>query len=366
MEPKYGDWRIVRKINSGSFGTVYEIEKTDYGVFKAALKVITLPKSEYIIHDLKNSGMDDQSVKSYLEGEIEEIVKEFVLMSRLKGNSNIVSYEDHQIIPHTDRIAWDIYIRMELLTPLDEFFHSHPLTRQGVIQLGIDMCKALEQCRKMKIIHRDIKPSNILVSQLGDFKLGDFGVSRTVERTVSDMTQGQGTPDYMAPEIFKGQSYGSSVDIYSLGLVMYRLLNKNRLPFLPQYPTPIRYEDNVRARTQRLSGVEILPPCEDDTRLSEIVLKACAYEPSMRYSSPLLMRQDLETLLLDKDKRLSGFEGEEQERAKNAYNKLDETENGKTSDVFRFGQNKTNGGHLNERREEKKEMNDFFTSAGDL
>ena len=49
------------------------------------------------------------------------------------------------------------------------------LTENEVIQLGLDLSKALEYCRKLNIIHRDIKPENIFVSRFGDFKLGDFG-----------------------------------------------------------------------------------------------------------------------------------------------------------------------------------------------
>ena len=85
------------------------------------------------------------------------------------------------------------------------------------------------------VVHRDIKPENIFVSATGDFKLGDFGIARTIEKTTFGMSK-KGTYPYMAPEIYQGKESDILVDMYSLGLVMYRMLNDNRLPFFPEYP----------------------------------------------------------------------------------------------------------------------------------
>lgn len=92
---------------------------------------------------------------------------EFALMSKLRGNSNIVSYEDHAVVAHENAIRWDIYIRIELLTPLFEHMKEHPLSVRDVILLGIHICRALEVCQKYNIIHRDIKPENIFISKTG-------------------------------------------------------------------------------------------------------------------------------------------------------------------------------------------------------
>ncbi len=298
-EPVFGVWKIKRLIGEGSFGKVYEIEREDFGrTYKAALKIITIPSSQSEVKSIKADGMDDDSVTSYFRSFVEEVVDEFALMSKLKGNSNIVSYEDHMVIEHPDEIRWDILIRMELLTPLTDYTTENGMTRREIIQLGIDICKALELCQKYNIIHRDIKPENIFVSENGDYKLGDFGIARTIEKTTNGLSK-KGTYTYMAPEVYKGEAYGSSVDLYSLGLVMYRLLNNNRVPFLPAYPEPITYSDRETAMTKRLSGAALPKPANDDGRLSEIILKACAYSPKDRYSSPMQMRMELEAILYE-------------------------------------------------------------------
>ena len=292
----FGKWRIERKIGEGSFGTVYEIRREDFGqVYRAALKVITVPQSETELKNARQEGMDDGSIHTYFYSMVEDIVREFALMSRLKGMTNVVSYEDHEVVPHDDGMGWDILIRMELLTPLLEYAYDHPFSRRDIIRLGIDMCRALELCQKYNIIHRDVKPENIFVSGGGDFKLGDFGIARTVEKTMSGMSK-KGTYNYMAPEVYRGGAYGFSVDTYSLGVVMYRLLNNNRLPFLPQPPEPITYSQRETALAKRMGGEQPPAPVNAGGRLGEIVLRACAFAPEDRYSSPGQMRQELEAI----------------------------------------------------------------------
>lgn len=298
-EPIFGAWKIKNKLGEGNFGAVYEIEREDFGTtYHAALKTITIPKNQAELDSILDDGMDATSAESYLQQFVEKIVSEFVLMSKLKGNSHIVSYEDHQVIKHKDGIGWDILIRMELLTPMMSYMKTTSITKRDVIKLGIDMCRALELCQKYNIIHRDIKPENIFISDSGDFKLGDFGIAKEVEKTQSGLTK-TGTQTYMAPEVYKGQPYGSSVDLYSLGVVLYRLLNHNRAPFMPQYPNPISYSDRERALIMRMGGHHFPAPSgvEEGCRLAEIALKACSFNPDDRYSSPTQMREDLEAIM---------------------------------------------------------------------
>ncbi len=300
-EPIFGAWRITRLIGEGSFGKVFEMEREDFGVtYKAALKAITVPANESEVREVMAEGMDEASVRDYFGTFVQDLVKEFALMSKLKGNSNVVSYENHQVIEHKGGIGWDILIQMELLTPLNEYTRKRTITRQDVIRLGIDLCKALELCQKYNIIHRDVKPENIFISDAGDYKLGDFGIARTVEKTTSGLSK-KGTYTYMAPEVYKGEAYGSTVDIYSLGIVLYRLLNGNRTPFLPAAPAPITHADRENALVKRLSGAALPPPSHAEGRLSEIVLKACAYDPKERYSSPMQMRHELEAILYSQE-----------------------------------------------------------------
>jgi len=293
----FDKWKICRELGQGSYGTVYEIQREDFGgVYKAALKVITVPQSRTELQSVLDEGMTPPQAKQYFYSVVEDIGRECAIMSRLKGTGNIVSYEDHTVIRHSDGIGWDILIRMELLHPLLPYVYQHPMARRDIIRLGIDICKALELCQRYNIIHRDIKPENIFISDNGDYKLGDFGIARTIERTTSGLSK-KGTYSYMAPEVYIGKKYGFSVDTYSLGLVLYRMLNKNRGPFLPQPPEAITYDNREQALARRVSGEPLPRPFYGEGRLGEIVLKACAFDPKDRYSSPQQLRQELEAIL---------------------------------------------------------------------
>jgi len=276
-------WESVRQIGSGSFGKVYEIQREEFGkTYKAALKVITIPQNESELENAYDEGMDEKSVTDYFRGFVESITDEFALMSQMKGYTNIVSYEDHIVIPHEGRVGWDILIRMELLTPIQKWCKDNPLSESDVIKLGCDICRALEICQRKNIIHRDIKPENIFVNEFGDYKLGDFGIARTVEKTMSNLSK-KGTYSYMAPEVYLGKNYGTTADIYSLGTVLYRFLNENRTPFLPL--GVIKFTDKEEALTKRMSGLPVPSPAHGSEKLKAVVLKSIAFDPKERYRS---------------------------------------------------------------------------------
>ena len=229
----------------------------DANVNPCALKIITIPKSDAEIATQRSEGMDDISIQKYYQHMVDDIRKEFELMSELKGCNNVASCEDFIAYRHKDGFGFDIMIRMELLLPLISFEMENEIDEMTVIKLGIDMCQALERCSIKNIIHRDIKPDNIFLSSMGDFKLGDFGIARTMDNTVMMMSR-KGTPNYMAPEVYFSKPYDNTADIYSLGIVLYRMLNDRRIPFLPPAPKQINKEDREGAFMKRIQGV-VLP-----------------------------------------------------------------------------------------------------------
>ena len=300
-EPVFGKWYITKQLGAGSYGKVFEIQRTDAldgTVYRGALKAITIPSSpEELQSVLDEDGLDRQGASSYFREIVVALNREIALMNKVKGHSNIVSYEDHDVIEHADGIGWDILIRMELLTPISQYFKQFDtIPRQAVLRLGIDLCRALEVCEKYSIIHRDIKPANIFVSDTGDFKLGDFGVARTASASTGASTFA-GTVNYMAPEVFRREKYTASVDTYSLGLVMYQLLNANRMPFYPPYPQPLTALAKERAHDRRLAGEPLPDPVNASGPLADILRKACAPVPADRFASPTEMRLALEAVL---------------------------------------------------------------------
>ena len=100
----------------------------------------------------------------------------------------------------------------------------------------------------------------------------------------------------MAPEMYKGEEYDSRADIYSLGIVLYKLRNHNRIPFINLEKQLITYRDKENALTRRMSGEQLPPPADAGAGLSEVILKACAYDREDRYQTAEEFREALEAV----------------------------------------------------------------------
>lgn len=292
------EWELIEKIGEGSFGKVYKAKRTERGrSFYSAIKIISIPASKGELDSVRSEMNNEQSTREYFRNLVEDCIQEIYTMEHFCGNSHVVSFEDFKVVEYLDEIGWDISIRMEYLTSFMDYCTGKELTEKEVIKLGCDLAMALIYCRKLNIIHRDVKPENIFVSRFGDFKLGDFGIAREQAHTMSNMSK-KGTYSYMAPEIYKGEKYDSSIDIYSLGIVLYKLMNQNRLPFLSLDKQLITYRDKETALAQRMAGEKMPAPVNASASFSHIILKACAYEPGKRYRKPEDMLRDLEKLRL--------------------------------------------------------------------
>lgn len=293
-EVSWSGWKTVGVLGRGSFGAVYEIQRDMLGdTEKAALKVISIPRSENEIQELYNDGYDDESITDTYQEQLKSIVSEYSMMRRLNDCANVVHCDDVHYEKKTEGFGWDIYIKMELLTPLAQAL-PEDISEKTVIQVGKDICRALILCAKNNIVHRDIKPQNIFVSPNGAYKLGDFGVAKTVERTMGGTIIG--TFKYMAPEVYRGLPYGAAADIYSLGLVLYWMLNHRRMPFMPLPPAKVLAGMDGDAANRRLLGDPIPAPANGSEGLKKIVLKACAYDAKDRYKSAEEMLAALENV----------------------------------------------------------------------
>lgn len=292
------EWELIEKIGEGSFGKVYKAKRTERGrSFYSAIKIISIPASKGELDSVRSEMNNEQSTREYFRNLVEDCIQEIYTMEHFCGNSHVVSFGDFKVVEYLDEIGWDISIRMEYLTSFMDYCTGKELTEKEVIKLGCDLAMALIYCRKLNIIHRDVKPENIFVSRFGDFKLGDFGIAREQAHTMSNMSK-KGTYSYMAPEIYKGEKYDSSIDIYSLGIVLYKLMNQNRLPFLSLDKQLITYRDKETALARRMAGEKMPAPVNASAAFSHIILKACAYEPGKRYRKPEDMLRDLEKLRL--------------------------------------------------------------------
>lgn len=284
------DWTIRKEIAKGSKGTVvYQIvRKEDDFEEICALKAIPIisERGDYASladHRKKEYQKALSDRKAYARHEVQN-------MSKVRSRTNIVDYFDHCAAEWEDENGFgcDLLIRMELLSDLrSELKRGRIFSEEEVIQIGKDICLALVVCHGKEILHRDIKPENIFFNDDGDYKLGDFGISRIMDKCPgSYASTAIGTIEYVAPEQSKGK-YDIKVDIYSLGLVLYELTNQNHLPFAES-----SYVTNSEV-IQRIDAKTLPVPCDASPALAKVILKACAHEPADRYQSAQEMLDEL-------------------------------------------------------------------------
>lgn len=285
-QPLWENWRYTGEfLGKGGMSSVFEIEHNAYGSRDVcALKII--------------------EVKTASDGRVripKDILNEIQIMRNLSDCPNIVRYYDDTTREVCDDdgnlVGVDILIRMEKLRSIDE---RTKLSEEEVIRLAKDICTALNYVEKKKIIHRDIKPHNIFVDETGQYKLGDFGISKIISEYAVKYTMEIGTQAYVAPEMYKGEAgekYDVTTDIYSLGLVLYAFLNNNKLPF-----EDVESKMGV-AIHRRLAGDAFNEPVHGRKKLKEIVMKACSYDSKNRYQSAEEMLKDIELLNKPKHKK---------------------------------------------------------------
>lgn len=287
-EPLFGEYYVEAKVAEGRNSKVFKVSRTQEGITSyMCLKTVRFPRNNDEISKAIDSGRY-MNVDEYLCTLEQEVNLNMEKMLQLKENGNIVRFEDYGII--RENSCFYVVMLMELLTPLSDYLKADKIKPKEVIKIGWDLCNALEGFRHEGIMHHNIKPDNIYVDDRGNYKLGDFGISDIGERKYE-------AGAYSAPELLSGNQEDSASDVYSLGVVLYKLLNNNRVPFLPPFPAPISLSDREQATVKRLRGDLFPRPANADYNLAKIIFKATAFNPVDRYDAPFLMRRDFEKYL---------------------------------------------------------------------
>lgn len=321
FEPLWGEWVIGEKLGEGNYGRVWQISSGDK---TAAVKEIVVSLSEDILIDARSEGLNERCAKIYFEEVMNNTLEEVVVMKDLSECENIVHFEEYQIkkINLYEDKGWVILIKMKRLESLKKKIIYQRMHIMDVLKLGIDICNALEMCERKGIIHRDIKPDNLFYdSEKNIYKLGDFGIAHYLKRATAGKGRA-GTLSHMSPEVYQGKEFTFTADLYALGMILYRLLNDNRVPLLPEYPMSYTPGERNRALIERLRGKTVPLPrlsnffqlSEDELswenemgvgtivereyvqiakKLGEIAGKAISADPKERYSSPQMLKNAL-------------------------------------------------------------------------
>ena len=287
----WDNWKVKSIIGKSSCGRVYLAEKEELGrVIHSAVRHITaLDLKPHVGANVYSRPMNNISQDTY------PLIRKFLgnvsLPNKFLNKEAFVTIFEHKFIENAS--GFDVFIRMELLSSLGMLLGTDIFDIAEIAKLGIDICNALEVLEYYGLTHGSIKNSNIFRVDNGRYKIGDFGLT-------NDIFYDSGSFSFMAPEAVRREVVGISADIYSLGMVLYRLLNNNRAPFIADGSMDA---GKVSAASKmRLQGLDLPLPANADRQFSDIICKACAFYKEDRYSSVTDFRHALvsyrNTLLL--------------------------------------------------------------------
>lgn len=309
LNKNIGPYNIVSVIAEGGMGRVYLGVRSDKEFSqKVAVKVIKYNnRSDYLLQRFQNerqtlANLNHPYIANLLDGGTTADGVPYLVMEYIDG------------------------------IPLTDYCNTKSLSVEDRLLLFQKICSAVNYAHKNLVVHRDLKPSNILITQDGNPKLLDFGIAKILkdenstgpaEDTVTQIWNL--TPDYASPEQIKGEKITTATDIYSLGVLLYKLLT-DRHPYtiksyLPAEVTRIVCETEPEKPSSIVRSAEQpgSPPGEgnkasevtDGTNKNEkgklskklagdldnIILKAIRKEPDRRYSSIEQFSEDIRRYL---------------------------------------------------------------------
>lgn len=277
IDKPYGAYKLLYKLGFGGMGSVFVAERSDNQYHKqVAIKII-------------NQRHDSNLQKWFLnERQILANLEHPNICRLLDGNTDT---DNHP------------YLVMEFIEGIAITEHcdqkKHSIDQR--LQLFLTLCDAVTYAHQKLIVHRDIKPSNILITTQGDLKLMDFGIAQLLgPKRPQNQKKALGpapiSPTYASPEQIKGKIASVQCDVYSLGVLLHRLLygvlptrNTN---FSELYIAPPPSEQAKRCSMSSNALYKKLQP-----ELQYIITTALSYQPKKRYLSVAELADDIRAYL---------------------------------------------------------------------
>lgn len=303
LNPVFGEWYTERQLGSGTDGKVFSIYRDKYDGTKerSVLKIIRLGENRGDIKTLDpNENVVIENEEEYYGTIIAGITDNIKTIMDSDKGKHFVRYEDFELRKASDGKGRLILLKLEEMRSLSDLLKEFSFTLEETLRLGISVCKSLIKCRTFGgYIYPNLKPENILFDRNGVCKLGDFGTFSLLEPAKTSVAYKR-TQYYMAPEFIKNGKINCTADTYSLGLILYMLSNRGRLPFSEPYPEKVTINSLNEGVYKRVAGKEFPEPQLASKELKKIIAKACAYQPNDRYFTPEQMLSDLQNALDNK------------------------------------------------------------------
>lgn len=283
MLGQIGEYQIEGHIGGGGMAEVYRAHAADGRT--VAIKIPKITNDPYLMHKFQKEG--DR------------------IAALLRGHPHIVHVEQYAHRP--DGVP---YIVMEFIDggSLREQLHRQ-FSEDEIRRIIGETCLALAFAHQHQIVHRDIKPENILLTKLGEVKVGDFGIAKQLSGVTVTHKGAVGTPEYMSPEQASGEEVQPASDVYSAGIVLYELMT-GQTPFPRRAGSPDAVQQALEVVKRHIREAP-RPPRElrpgASPEFEQIAMKALAKKPRDRYRdgaemavalgmAPVLTKLDASTL----------------------------------------------------------------------
>jgi len=256
---KIGKYEIIRKLGSGATSTVYlaidPFNKQQVAIKLFDLSVLQDPSRAKVYRKLL---MTEASLAGKLSHPHIAKIQDAVMEGDI--NYMVMEYVEGSTLEHCSQV-------------------DHLLPISTIAEITYKCCKALEYAQQQGVIHRDIKPANILLQGETNIKISDFGAAALQNDQTTTQVSGVGSPAYMSPEQVKEQPLTHQTDIYSLGVVMYKLIT-GKLPF---------DASNNYSMIYHIINIEPAPPStfrpETPADMDAIVRRAMEKDTAKRYQT---------------------------------------------------------------------------------
>ena len=288
ISPLLTNMELVKCVSVHGGTSVYIVKSTKSNQ-SYYLKHICIPESQKQVDALMFTGAAAtvEDAQNYYKQVAADYQAELETLETLSASPNIGCYRSYQIEPKEDGVGFEIYLLAEYRQTLSEVLAETPMTQSGAVNLGLDLCSALCSLREAGLIHRNVKPSNVYLSSSGHYLLGDLGIAKIDELKYCSMPENM-LSSFSAPELFSLLgTIEPTTDIYSVGMILYRIYNGNHGPFEDE-KTSARAADKLRVTGQQLPA-----PMYADYEMADILLKACAFKPEDRYQTPQELQEAL-------------------------------------------------------------------------
>lgn len=242
---------------------------------KYIVKIISFPSSQTQLDALllANAFENEEAANGYFESRAKELAKEVEFLQTISRQEGFIPYKGFQIVPKEDSTGYDVYLLAEYKRSIERHSAKRPFTHLDALNLGLDICSAFSACRRSGYLFVNLKPSNVYVTPNGEYKIGDLGFIKLSSLKYASMPENY-ISAYTAPEIQDPfASLNESIDVFSLGAMLYQIYNGGELPdFTEDYLPAPKYADE---------------------EITSIILKACSLSPEDRWTDPAQMGQML-------------------------------------------------------------------------